>query len=101
VRLKVVTSSGSGSGGTGGAGGSGGGGAASKVLTASAYLEPSQIQDLADVVQKLVEIKAKSKVPIQFRIQVEVGDGTTVPPKPVAAEVTKILAEVSGELQLR
>lgn len=101
VRLKVVTSSGAGSGGTGVSGGSGGSSATSKVLTASAYLEPSQIQDLADVVQKLVEIKAKSKVPIQFRIQVEVGDGTTPPPKPVAAEVTKILGEVSGELQLR
>jgi hypothetical protein len=100
VRLKVATSGGTGSG-AGGGGISGGGGVASKVLTATAYLEPSQIQDLADVVTQLVEIKAKSNVPIQFRIQVEVGDGTTPPPKTVAAEVTKILGEVSEGLQLR
>jgi hypothetical protein len=101
VRLKVVTSSGVGSGGTGVSGGSGGSSATSKVLTASAYLEPSQIQDLADVVQKLVEIKAKSKVPIRFRIQVELGDGKIRPSSGVTADVTKVLGEVSAELQLR
>jgi RecD/TraA family predicted helicase len=97
VRLKVAASGG----GAGGTGGAGGGAAASKVLSASAYLEPRQIQDLADVVPRLLDIKAKSKVPIQFRIQVDVGDGKTVPPKNVAAEVTAVLSEVSGELQLR
>ena len=94
VRLKVAASSGGGS-------KEGPDVKASKMLTASAYLEPAQIQDLADLVPKLLEIKAKSKVPIQFRVQVEVGDGTTAPPKAIAAEVTKILGEVSGELQLR
>jgi hypothetical protein len=33
--------------------------------------------------------EAKSKVPIQFRVQIDVGDGKTVPPKSVAAEVTR------------
>jgi hypothetical protein len=98
VRLKVAASGGGGPGGTGGAGG---GATASKVLSASAYLEPSQIQDLADLMPRLLEIKAKSKVPIQFRIQVDVGDGKTAPPKNVAADVTEVLSEISGELQLR
>jgi hypothetical protein len=95
VRLKAAASSGGGSGGTGGTGG-----AVSKVLSASAYLEPSQIQDLADMVPRLLGIKAKSKVAIRFRIQVDVGDGKAVPPKDVAAEVTEVLSEISGELQL-
>jgi hypothetical protein len=98
VRLKVAASGG---GGTSGTGGTGGGAVASKVLTASAYLEPSQIQDLADLMPRLLEIKAKSKVAIQFRIQVDVGDGKAVPPKNVVADVTAVLAEISGELQLR
>jgi hypothetical protein len=98
VRLKVAASGGAGFSGTGG---TGSGAASSKVLSASAYLEPSQIQDLADLVPRLLELKAKSKVPIQFRIQVDVGDGKTVPPKTVAAEVTQVLSEISGELQLR
>ena len=75
--------------------------AASKVLIANAYLEPAQIQDLAEVVSQLLEIKAKSKVPIRFRIQVEVGDGQVLPPSSVTADVTKVLGKVSGELQLR
>ena len=98
VRLKV---SAAGGGGTSGTGGAGGAAVASKVLSASAYLEPSQIQDLADELPRLLEIKAKSKVPIQFRLQVDVGDGKTVPPKSVAAEVTEVLSGISGELQLR
>jgi hypothetical protein len=74
---------------------------ASKVLAATAYLEPAQIQDLADLMPRLLEIKARSKVPIQFRVQVEVGDGKTTPPKEVAAQVTEVLTEIAGELQLR
>jgi hypothetical protein len=98
VRLKVTAS---GRAGGGSSGGSSGGPSAGKVLSASAFLEPSQLQDLADVVPRLLEIKAKSKVAIRFRIQVDVGDGKAVPPKDVAAEVTEVLSEISEELQLR
>ncbi len=98
VRLKVTASGG---GGPSGGGTPEGAGTGSKLLTASAYLDPGQIQDLADQVPRLLEIKAKSKVVIQFRIQIEVGDGKTLPPKNVAAEVTEVLSEISGELQLR
>src|SRR5262249_47776884 len=100
-RLKTVAAS-SGSGASlGGTGGSGGIGAPSKTLIASAYLEPSQIQDLADLMPRLLEIKAKFKVPIKFHIQVEVGDGKTAPAKPVTTDLTAALSEISGELQLR
>jgi hypothetical protein len=50
---------------------------------------------------RLLEIKAKSKVAIQFRILIEVGDGKTVPPKDVTVQVTEVLSEISGELHLR
>jgi hypothetical protein len=92
VRLKVAA------GGNGGP--TGGGTSKKKSLVASAYLEPPQIQDLADAVPKLLEIRAKSKVPIQFRIQVELGDGQTVPPKEMAAEVAQLLSDESDELHL-
>jgi hypothetical protein len=73
----------------------------SKVLVASAYLEPAQIQDLGDRMEDLLKIKAKSKVPIQFLLRVELGDGQTVPSTGVAAEVTQVLADINAQLQLR
>jgi hypothetical protein len=95
VHLKVAAADAGGTGGT-----ADGGRAKRKALVASAYLEPSQIQDLAELVPKFLEIKAKSKVPIQFRMQVELGDGQKTPPKEVTAEVTKLLTEISDELRL-
>ena len=98
VRLKVAASGGSSHGGSASQSSAGTG---SKVLSASADLEPSQIQDLADAMPRLLAIKAKSKVSIQFRIQVNIGDGKTLPPKNVVAEITEVLSELNGELQLR
>ncbi len=96
VRLKLCPSGG-GAPGTAGTGA----GAPPKVLAASAYLEPAQIQDLGDKMDKLLKIKARYKVPIKFHLRVELGDGQNVPPKEVAAEVTQVLAEVADELTLR
>jgi hypothetical protein len=50
---------------------------------------------------ELLKIKARSKVPILFHLRVELGDGQTVPPSGVAAEVTQVLADISDQLQLR
>jgi hypothetical protein len=97
VRFKVATRGGGlPVGGTGG-----GGGPPPKLLVASAYLDPAQIQDLGDRMNDLLTIKAKSKVPIQFHIRVELGDGQTLPPGGVAAEVTQVLEDISEQLQLR
>ena len=98
VRLKVAAG---GSGGGGFGGGGEGGGGPKKLLTASAYLEPSQVQDLGDKMDELLRIKAKSKVPIRFQIRVELGDGQTLPAKEVSAEVGQVLAEISEELHLK
>src|SRR5260370_41587900 len=68
-------------------------------LTMLLFRVPDDV--LGDLMPRLLEIKAKTKVPIQYHFQVEVGDGKTAPPKEVAAEVTEVLAEIAGELQLR
>jgi hypothetical protein len=97
VRIKVATTGsgmpGSGTGMTGSA--------PPKLLTAGAYLEPEQIQELGDRMSELLKIKAKAKVPIKFHVRIELGDGQTVPPGEVAAEVTQVLADISDQLQLR
>jgi hypothetical protein len=98
IRLKVAMSGG---GLPGTSTGTAGGGAPPKLLVASAYLQPAQIQDLGDRMDELLKIKAKSKVPIQFHLRVELGDGQTVPPTGVATEVTQVLADISDQLQLR
>ncbi len=91
IRLKVATSGGAGTGGTGFDPGAGG---PKKKLVGVAPFEPAEIQDLGDVVPKLLELKAKSKVPIQFQVRIELGDGTDLPPASLAEQLNKILATV-------
>jgi len=71
-----------------------------RVLVASAELEPAQIQDLADVVPKLLDIKAKVGIPIRFQVRVEMGDGKVVPSAEAAKEANALLKNVKEELQL-
>jgi hypothetical protein len=91
IRLKVATSGGAGGTGTGFDTGAGG---PKKKLVGVAPFEPAEIQDLGDVVPKLLELKAKSKVPIQFQVRIELGDGTDLPPPTLAEQLNKILATV-------
>ncbi len=83
--MKIKVSSG------GGDGGGGPGGSPPKVLVASAELEPSEIQDLGDAMPKLLEIKAKTNVPVKFHVRVELGDGDDLPPQEVADEINELL----------
>ncbi len=69
-------------------------------LRAEADLEPSQIQDLGDIVPKLLEIK-KTGLPMRFRLRIEIGDGKTAPPENVVKEVNKLLSDVKADLQLK
>ena len=87
-------------GGTGG-GTTGTGGGASRVFVAAADLEPSQIQDLGDIVPKLLEIKSKSNTPIRFRISIEMGDGKIVPSPEVAKKVNALLKDIKDGLELK
>ena len=72
-----------------------------KKLVGVAPFEPAEIQDLGDVVPKLLELKAKSKVPIQFQVRIEVGDGTDLPPASLAEQVNKILASVKDGFRVQ
>lgn len=87
------------------AGGSGRGRAgpevpALKVLVASAELEPSEIQELGDVIPDLLKLKAKANAPFRFHVRIEMGDGKTLPSPEAAKEANKILKKVKDALQL-
>jgi hypothetical protein len=70
------------------------------MLCAEADLEPSQIQDLGDIVPKLLEIK-KTGLPMRFRLRIEIGDGKAAPPENVVKEVNTLLRDVKKDFQLK
>ena len=71
------------------------------VLCAEADLEPAQIQDLGDVIPKLLDIKKKTGLPMRFHVRIEMGDGGNSPPKNITEEVNTLLKDVNEGLQLR
>lgn len=106
VKIKVATAStgGGAGGGSGGAGGGFGGGPGpapgSKTLVAHAELEPSEIQDLGDLMPQLLEIKNKSGSPLVFRVQIEFGDGVESPKPELTAQINALLAQLTPDLTL-
>jgi hypothetical protein len=81
-------------------GGPGGGGGTANTLVATADFEPSEIQDLADLVPRLLEFKAKAKLDLRFRVRLEVGDGNQKPPAATAAELNKLLDGLKDEFKV-
>jgi hypothetical protein len=67
------------------------------VYTSSAVLEPSSLQDFIDVLPAVV--KASAGVPLQFQLQISLGDGHEIGPE-IIAQVNKLLDEVSIDLRL-
>ena len=68
---------------------------------ADADLEPSEIQELGDIVPELLKLKVKTKTPIRFHVRIEMGDGETLPPKEAAKEANTLLKKVKDDLELR
>ena len=66
----------------------------SGVLVADAELEPVEIQDLGDIMPKLLEIKAKANVPLRFHLRIELGDGKTKPTDEITKAVNTLLNNV-------
>ena len=96
VRLKVATAGAKrGTGGTGGTGVT-----APKMLVVVADLEPSQVQDLGDIMPKLLELKTKSNTPIRFQVRIEMGDGKTMPSAEVAQKANALLKNIKDGMQL-
>jgi len=65
-----------------------------KVLSATAALSPSEVQDLGDIVPELLKIKAKLNTPIRFHVRIEMGNGKALPPQEAANELNEILKKV-------
>jgi len=73
----------------------------SKCLVAHAELEPSEIQDLAEIIPNLLELKAKSNIPLKFRVQIELGDGKERPSEDTAKEINKLLKELKDGFEFQ
>ena len=72
-----------------------------KKLAATAYLEPSQIQDLGDNVGPLKEVATKGDTQISFKIEIELGDGKTEPPEETVRKANEILRKINEKLVFR
>jgi hypothetical protein len=98
VKIKVAESGGV----LDGGGGTGGGwtAAASKKLVGQADLEPSEVQDLADLIPQLLEIKNKANTPIAFRFRIEVGDGQNDPDAESTNAINRLLKGIRDDFKL-
>ncbi len=76
------------------------GSATSSRLVAYAELEPSEIQDLGDIVPQLLEIKAKADIPIKFLVRIELGDGKETPPDDVVKRINELLSNMKDSFRL-
>ena len=72
-----------------------------KILTASADLEPSQLQELGDVVPKLLEIKTKQNVSMRFHVRIEIGDGHSLPSDDIKKKINTILKNIKDDFHVR
>jgi hypothetical protein len=70
------------------------------VRVANADFEPAQIQDLADQIPALLELKARSKIAMKFHVRLELGDGKAPPPDAVVRDVNAVLKDVAADFKL-
>jgi hypothetical protein len=98
VKLKAAAAQPATGGGKGGKGPRGAG--SPNVKAAEAEFEPAQIQDLADALPQLLEIKAKANVPLRFYVRLEVGDGVELPDQKLLDEITEELRGISDGFHL-
>ena len=96
IKLKVASAS-AGRPGVGGVGPA----TPSKCLIAHAELEPSEIQDLSEIIPNLLELKAKFSTSLKFRVQIEVGDGKEKPSEETAKEINKLLKQLKDGFELQ
>jgi hypothetical protein len=99
VKLKVSFSAGSGGINESGSGFGGIQPSANK-LVARSELKPSEIQDLGDIMPKLLEIKNKANIPLAFRIQIELGDGENQPDDETVQSMNSLLSDIVDGFEL-
>jgi hypothetical protein len=71
------------------------------VVMVSTKLEGSEVQNLGDVVNDLLEIRNKYSTAISFNVRVELGDGKNPPPPEAIQKVNALLKTVKGDMQLK
>ncbi len=95
VKIKVATA-----GAGGGTGGRTSGATPPNMRIAAATFEPSQIQDLGDLIPSLLDIKAKAKVGMKFHVRLEIGDGSTPPADDVINGINELLKDLGEEFRV-
>jgi len=102
VKIKVAAvGTGGGTGGGSGGGTGGGGPTPPNIRSAAADFEPSQMQDLGDLIPVLLEVKAKANVAMKFHVRLELGDGKTKPSDSVVNEVNALLKDMNGGFRVQ
>ena len=85
---------------TGGTGGQPVYDATSKILAGATSFEPAQLQDLAEIAPELLDIKAKTGVPIRLHLRVEAGDGKDRPPQKIADQLNETLTKFKKDFKI-
>lgn len=67
---------------------------------AAADLGVAEFQHLSDALPKLLEVKAKTNVPIAFRVEVSVGDGKEAPAQEAVDAVNELLGKIKDDFRL-
>jgi len=73
---------------------------AARIYMLDTEMEPGEIQDLGDILPKLLEVKARTGMPIRFRVRIEYGDGQKKPSEEALAEVNALLRGIKDGLGL-
>ncbi|MBI2841722.1 MAG: ATP-binding protein [Acidobacteria bacterium] len=71
------------------------------VAVATSELEPVEIQDLADQMSSLLDLRARTSLPIRFRLTIELGDGDVPVEAEVLSNFNEVLAKVREGFTLR
>lgn len=71
----------------------------SHVIAAVADLEPLQIQDLGDIIPKLLEIKARTGISMRFTIRIDLGDEKTIPAEETQKEIGTLLGQITDKFR--
>jgi hypothetical protein len=66
----------------------------------SSELEPHELQDLADNVQKILEVKAQTGVPVRFHLRIEVGETGRTDSDEAAARINAVLKEIREDFRI-
>lgn len=67
---------------------------------ANAELEPSEIQDLGDIMGELLKVKTQYNIALTFRLLIELGDGQELPNEEAKEAINKLLQNIKGGFEV-